>query len=186
MNLPSTKYPWIYPVKRLVVSRKVGRWCRLPYDGHAKGCPKWSCDKMCPPIAPAVGEYFDMGRPLYLVHSEFNLANHILRMEKKHPDWTLKQCRCVLYWQNTSRKQLKERAAVAASLLGTDRMAMVPEAMGINVYATARISGLKLERIRHMAICRHVAMLGYDRHGQMAMFKERRCTENNPTELKLT
>jgi len=154
---------FILPVSRLVISDQVGEWCKLPYPGHLKGCPNYGVAERCPPLAPHVTDYFDTSRPLYLVHSEFDLTGHQQRMKEAHPVWTDRQCRCVLYWQPKSRKQLKERAAEAMRLLGLDAMAWVPEAMGVNVYATARTSGLILERIRDLKTCRHVALVGHGR-----------------------
>jgi len=161
---------WIYPVKRLVTSRQTGKWCQLPYPGHPKGCPKYGNDKMCPPRAPRVEDFFDLNRKLWLVHSEFNLGNHILKMEKKHPNWTLRQCKCVLYWQPTSRDQLDQRILEGLFHTGAMASATVPEAMGVNVYATTRLSGLKLERIRHLAMCRHVALIGHSNKGQISLW----------------
>jgi len=165
-NLP----PWVYPVKRLVISDRVGKWCQLPYPRHPKGCPKYGVDNKCPPKAPTIKDFFDLSRPLWLVHSEFNLGNHILKMEKKHPKWTLRQCKCVLYWQQTSRSQLNQRILEALLHTGAMASATIPEAMGVNVYATARISGLKLERIRHLEICRHVALIGRSNKGQVSLW----------------
>lgn len=166
MTLPR----WVYPVKRLVISNQVGDWCKLSYPGHPKGCPNYGKKKKCPPRAPMVGDFFDLNKNLWIVHSEFNLANHILKMEKRHPEWTLRQCKNVLYWQPTSRSQLNQRILEALVHTGANASAMVPEAMGINVYATARISGLKLERIRHLAICRHVALIGFSNKGQISLW----------------
>ena len=161
---------WIYPVKRLIISNQVGEWCQMPYPDHPKGCPNFGKADKCPPEAPTVGDYFDLSSPLWLVHSEFNLADHIGRMQEKHPQWSLKQCRCVLYWQSTSRKQLKNRIKEALSMTGANGSAMIPEAMGVNVYATAKLAGLRLERIRHLAMCRHVALIGSTKTGQMSLF----------------
>ena len=122
---------WIYPVKRLILSDQASRWCRLPYPDHPKGCPNYGKAEKCPPEAPAAGDYFDLSRPTWLVHSEFNLSSHIARMEKKHPEWTLKQCRCVLYWQPTSRRQLKYRIKEALSIVNADGSTLIPEAMGV-------------------------------------------------------
>ena len=166
MNLPSH----IYPVKRLVVSKHVGRWCRLPYPGHPHGCPNFGKAAKCPPQAPAVRDYFDLSKPLYLVHSTFDLTAHAAGMKERHPGWSDRQCRCVLYWQPTSRKQLKHRFVEAAGILGTDASTMIPEAMGVNVYVTARISGLHLEPIKSLSVCRHVALIGHKRNGQMKLF----------------
>ena len=166
MSLPS----WIYPIKRLVTSDKTGKWCQLPYPDHPMGCPNYGKVNKCPPKAPKAGKFFDLSKPLWLVHSEFDLAIHIAKMEKKHPKWTLKQCKCVLYWQLTSRKQLKERIRAAYTTLNVNTSTMIPEAMGVNVYVTAKIAGLKLEPIKYLAICRHVAIVGNRKNGQMSLF----------------
>lgn len=153
--------PFIYPISKLVLNDQTGEWCKIPYPGHPKGCPNYDKVDRCPPRAPKIEDFFDISTPMYLVHSEFDLAAHQDRMLSLHPEWSDRQCRCVLYWQPKSRKQLKERSAEAMKFLGLDGVAMVPEAMGLNVYATARLSGLHLERIRDLKTCRHVALIGH-------------------------
>lgn len=154
--------PWIHRVEpgNLILSNDVGDWCRLPYPNHPKGCPKYGQSEGCPPRAPKVENVFDLSKPLFLINSEFDLAAHVERMRLAHPEWSDRQLRNVLYWQGTSRKQLKKRVKQAAELVGADTFAMVPEAMGVNVYATAMLSGLKLERIKGLKTCRHVALIG--------------------------
>lgn len=156
MQLPN----WILEVKKLVTTKSAGEWCKLKYPGHNRGCPNYGKVDRCPPKCKSVDYYFDLSKPLYLIHSEFYLDGHAARMKEKHPNWSERQCRCVLYWQPRSRKQLKERIVKAMFLLPVDFVATTPEAMGINVYATARLAGLKLERIRDLKICRHVALIG--------------------------
>lgn len=154
-------YPWIFSVRRLVHKPEVCDWCRLPYPGHPKGCPNYGKQIKCPPQAPYVTEVFDTSRPLYLVHSEFDLTGHINRMQELHPSWSAKQLRCVLYWQNSSRKQLRERVSLAMNILGTTVYHTMAEALGVNLYATCQLSGLKLEKIKDLKTNRHVALLGY-------------------------
>jgi len=156
MKLPK----YIYRVKRLVLNKNVGKWCRLPYPRHPNGCPKYNNDSKCPPQCGSIPDHFNTDSPLYLVHSEFNLDMHGARMKSKHPDWSPAQLYCVLYWQGISRLQLKNRVQEASFLLGTDFVAFVPEALGVNVYVTARLSGLILERIRSLSICKHIALIG--------------------------
>lgn len=151
---------WILKVKRLVLSTKTGGWCKLPYPGHSKGCPNYYKSAKCPPKAPHLADFIDLSKPLYLVWSEFDLKRHVEKMKRKHPGWSDRQCRCVLYWQSQSRKQLKERTQIAAGILKTNRTTTCPEAMGVNVFATARVSGLLLERTRSIETCRHVSLIG--------------------------
>lgn len=153
--------PWLIPIKKLVLTPSAGEWCRLPYPGHPKGCPNYGETDRCPPLAPHVTEVFDLEKPLYFVHSEFDLEAHAARMKEKHPNWSERQCRCVLYWQGTSRKQMKERVELARWNLRTTNDTACPEGLGVNVFATARLAGLDLERTRQIKTCRHVSMLGH-------------------------
>lgn len=153
--------PWIYPVKKIITANTIG-WCKIPYPGHPKGCPKYGNSINCPPDASDIEGKFHLDKPTFLVHSEFNLEGHAKNMKQKHSDWSERQCKNVLYWQSRSRKQLKLR--VREFLMSQNAgygYTMCPEGMGLNVYATALKSGLKLERIRHLKTCRHVALVGY-------------------------
>jgi len=162
IELPS----YIYKVKRLKLhdDAESGVWCQLPYLGHPGGCPNFNHSDRCPPKAPILLDYFHPGRPFYLVHSEFDLKAHAARMKEKHPGWTERQCRCVLYWQSQSRKQLADRVWVAALRMKQSRIpryTTCPEGMGVNVFLTARLAGLNLEKTRHLKICRHVALVQF-------------------------
>ena len=153
--------PYIIKLNRLIISDRAGDWCQIEYGGK-KGCPNYGDIKHvhCPPHAPNIKDFFDLSRPLYFVHSEFDLEADIERRKKMTPGQTERQYRCVLYWQGSSRKQMKERARIAMWSLGLDAITTCPEGMGLNVYATARIHGLKIERIRDLKMCRHVALIG--------------------------
>ena len=152
---------WIVPVKRLVVSEKTGEWCKLPYPNHPKGCPNYGKKATCPPQAPRLHHYFDVSRPMSLVHSEFDLEKHAKRMRTEHPQWSERQCRCLLYWQPTSRKQMRARTSAAMWTIGCNAKTECPEAMGLNVFATAAVSGLKLDRTRNIRTARHVCLIGW-------------------------
>lgn len=156
-NLPN----YIIPIKELITSNKVGDWCKLSYYNHPKGCPNYNKLQRCPPKAQFITEFINISKPMYFVHSEFNLKNHIRKYKKKYPHWTIHQLRCVLYWQNTSRSQLEKRTNHAIKLFKCNRITDCPEGMGVNVYATALKSGLKLEKIKNLNICRHISLIGY-------------------------
>lgn len=149
-------------VKKLVHSRRVPDWCGLPYPGHPKGCPNYYSGRaQCPPVAPYITEIMDLRRAMYLVHSEFDLEAHVTEMERKHPYWTERQLRNVLYWQSRSKKQMKMRAIDLAKRIGANSICLMGEAAGVNLYATCALSGLKLEKIKDLRICRHVAIVGW-------------------------
>jgi predicted metal-binding protein len=161
----------VYRVEELVHARKVQDWCRLPYPGHPKGCPNYNKVKKCPPQCPYVTDIFDIKKPMYLIHSEFDLQAHVERLRLVHPNWYERQLRCVLYWQPKSRNQLYGRVRKFwrhnwGHNLKEQQFEVVhfmPESLGVNVYVTAAKAGLKLEPIKKLKICRHVALMGSGR-----------------------
>lgn len=152
---------WCISVKRLVHHPCVPDWCKFAYPNHPQGCPNYDKHPDCPPNAPYVTDVFNLSRPLYMVFSEFDLAAHMKLMQERHPHWTERQLRNVLYWQKRSKSQMKARAKKARILLGTTQVHYFAEATGVNFYATAKLSGLHLERIKDITECRHIALLGY-------------------------
>lgn len=145
---------------RIITSRKTGEWCQIPYPGHLKGCPNYG-RKGCPPDASFITDVMDLRRPVYIAFSEFNLSAHMGKMKYIHPNWTERQLRNVLYWQGTSRKQMRQRAKIAQFYGGGDVVLTCPEAHGVNVYATCFYSGLKIQKIKYLTTCRHIALIGF-------------------------
>ncbi|TET67567.1 MAG: hypothetical protein E3J56_12655 [Candidatus Aminicenantes bacterium] len=115
----------------------------------------------CPPDALPIIEVMDLRKPIFIAFSEFDLSSHIQRMRKRHPEWSERQLRNVLYWQGTSRKEMRHWARIAQSYGCGDLVLTCPEAHGVNVYATCFCSGLKIQKIRELSICRHVALVGF-------------------------
>lgn len=136
------------------------KWCRIPYPLHPKGCHNFNHLDRCPPKCQYVTEVLDLTKPIYLTHSEFNLEEHMNNLKVKHPDWSDRQLRCVLYWQRKSVNQMSQRAEIVANKTRSDFISITPEALGINVYATAKKAGLKLEPIKTLKMCKHVAVVG--------------------------
>lgn len=147
----------ILKLDRIVMSDKYGDWCQLPYPGHPKGCPNYNKKITCPPNANKILKRRNTN--YYFVYSIFDLQAHVDKMHKKHPDWSERQLRNVYYWQNTSRKYLVLEVVKAISRKELKIVTYCPEGHGVNVYATCAINGLKLERIKGLKICRHIALL---------------------------
>ena len=156
---------WIIPVKRLVLTTKTNIWCKLPYPRHPKGCPNYGKKAHCPPDSLNIKEVLNLKKPIYIVYNEFDLAAHMKRMSRLHPNWSEAMLRNVYYWQNKSRAQLKTRISTAMILLNTNVHIANAEAMGVNLYATCFVNGLKLERIKTLKTCRHVALIGWRKKG---------------------
>uniref|UniRef100_A0A6M3JQ61 Uncharacterized protein n=1 Tax=viral metagenome TaxID=1070528 RepID=A0A6M3JQ61_9ZZZZ len=143
----------------IVPLKTANRWCALPYNNHPKGCPNPRC-KFATSKKYLANEFFDFNTPMFIVWSSFNLERHALQMKKKHPNWTNRQCRNLLYWQKTVDNNVFKiiRKVIEEHKLKGYRM--VGEGFGINVYATCRNAGLKLEHIRNpIRIVRKLSLL---------------------------
>jgi len=119
--------------------------CIKPYPGHPKGCPNFGTRPSCPPEAPLLPGVFDLSAPVYCVWNAFDLARHVERMLARHPDWSLRQLRCCLYWQNTARKALRGKVKSVLEDLPDYEGLYCPEAYGVNVTATMADIGIELE-----------------------------------------
>lgn len=125
---------------------RVRDWCKMPYPDHPHGCPNYDKKDICPPKVCMVDEYFDTDKPVGFVVTEFDLGAHVQKMLEKHPEWTMRQARCVLYWQSRARKVLKEATDEALSTSEFDLASYCPEAMGVNLFRTMRNVGVTLKK----------------------------------------
>jgi len=152
----------LLPVNKLIWDPTWTRWCRIPYFGHPRGCPNFMTGHTgCPGEVRPLEEIIDIERKMFIVYAEFDLASHVAKMRREHPGWTDRQCRNVYYWQAGARKRLREEIRVGTFGLTPALVVLErPEAYGVNVYATCAASGLRLERIKNLRICRHVALIG--------------------------
>lgn len=129
---------------RLVVDKRAREWCKLPYPNHPKGCPNYDKKANCPPQSYSIEEVYDFICPCWFVIIEFDLKAQAERMKSKHPNWTERQCRCLLYWQGGVNKRLKQEVIVEARKRKA-HISMTPEAMGINVIKTLQLLGVAIE-----------------------------------------
>lgn len=160
------KYSFIYELNRdKIVLMDTKQLCFLPYCGHPKGCPNayGKCWGRRGQISPKrIDKIINIDKPMYIVHSEFNVELFVDKMRRKHPNWSDRQCRNLLYWQGTSRAQLKERVGILMEKMdsSTKLVVKVPEYFGVNVYATCDKVGLILDKIKGLKVCRHIALIG--------------------------
>lgn len=156
-------------IVRPVFDPSVRGLCRLPYEGHPRGCPNFAAAERCPPRAPLLPDVFDVASPFYAVYSVFPLGDHVRKMAEKHPDWSPRQQACVLYWQGTARKKLREEISIflvkhpfpeAPGVAW--RVEETPEALGVDVTGTMRAVDVVLPwPPREFAY--HVALVGSPR-----------------------
>ncbi len=127
--------------------------CEHPYHGHPVGCPNYGKRPTCPPESKMLYEYFDPAKPVWALWAEFDIGFQAWKMGEIHSDWSRRQCVNCRYWQGTVRKFLREAAAEWMSRCRTacpdhaSQLALIscPEAMGVNVTATMKGIGVKLE-----------------------------------------
>jgi len=135
------------PVVRVtpVYTPAVRGLCVKAYPNHPKGCPNFGKKAGCPPQAPQLPAFYDYSREFYAIYNVFDFGSHVAKMKAAHPEWSQRQLDCCLYWQPTARKQLEaEIRAFSAEHPGMD-VNRCPEAMGLNVHETMRLTGLVLE-----------------------------------------
>jgi hypothetical protein len=156
----------VVELRQIALYPDSGKLCKLPYPGHPKGCPCYGSKAECPPKCVQFVDKIDTSKPVYAIINEFDLANHMRRMKLRHPQWSDRQLRCCLYWQTGARKKLA--AKVTAFLVEHEDYAadFCPEAEGVNVTQTLRLSGINLEWPPRK-IARQVAFVG--------VLKEKRC-----------
>jgi hypothetical protein len=65
-----------------------------------------------------------------------------------------------LYWQGIVRADLKRSLKAAMGYLGCDAATLCPEGRGVNVFVTARLAGIKLDKTRRITIDHHIALIG--------------------------
>jgi len=128
----------------LVISHDVRDWCRYPYPNHPHGCPNYDHADRCPPRSLMLDEYFDTAKPVGFVYATFDLAAHVERMRQKHPNWSQRQLRCVLYWQGGARSRLKKATIKYMDQKGFPDYTACPEGMGLNLFRTFHGFGIKL------------------------------------------
>ena len=134
-----------FPVVVPVQDPNVRGLCRRPYAGHPKGCPNWNKRSVCPPESSQLKDLLNSEKPVYCIYNKFDLAEHIARMRKKHPDWSERQLHCCLYWQGTARKQLREKVKAFLVRHPGQLVLPVPEACSVDVTATMATIGITLE-----------------------------------------
>lgn len=138
------------PVK-IILDPEMRKLCQRPYYNHPKGCPNFGKRASCPPQAPLLSKVLDLAKPVWAIWVEFDLAKHRERMRQKHPNWSVRQLECCLYWQGTVEKDLRRKVTnfctmrLLYKLDGTLEVLYRPEAMGVNVTETMKSVGIELE-----------------------------------------
>jgi len=128
-----------------VIDYSVRKLCAKPYPRHPKGCPNFNKRDTCPPKALYYDKVYDLTKPVYAIFNVFNFKEHVDKMKLKHPTWSDAQLKCVLYWQGSARKKLKEYIVEFIKQNKRFKVETCPEAMGVNITETMESVGIVLE-----------------------------------------
>lgn len=116
--------------------------CWKPYPGHKKGCPNYNKKAGCP---TKVGYFLDTFDPqIYIIAIKFDFGAYLDMMRERHPEWTDKALRNVLYWQGHVRANLNNFIK-SIELPDNYKILKTPEAMGMNMTDTCKQVGIELE-----------------------------------------
>ncbi len=87
---------------------------------------------------------FDTGKPVYALVNRYDLGSHMRPMKERHPDWSLRQLACCLYWQPAARRQLMAFIEDFLRQSPGYSVTLTPEGMGVDVTTTLAHAGLTL------------------------------------------
>jgi len=135
--------PDTIPLNEVIYDRRArdGTWCTLPYPpNHENGCKEYpDCINQRP-------DFRDLNySKWWAIIETYDLRSHALRMLFKHK-WTSRWMqRNRRHWQKQVIAKLKKKAeAFAAGKLGQTIILDVPEACGVNLFATMAKHGIYL------------------------------------------
>jgi len=147
----------------IIFTRKTRKWCQLPYPNHPNGCPNYNKNPLCPPYALYLDKILNKYSNFYLIYAKFDLKRQMDRMLLLHENWSTKQAKCLLYWQNSVKKRLIEVIETIAMNNSKSKMFIFScgsgfnlrtinqdkiysmEAAGIDVFNTLKNNGIKFE-----------------------------------------
>lgn len=132
------------------------RWCKMPYPGHKKGCPN---QDDCVFFNPYLQNRLRNAFKIHILWVEFDLDEQEQRMRDKHPNWTARQCRNLLYWQQSVRKELKWWAEY---LWPGYHLVMGAEGGGVDFYLTMKRQGVPLDTMRSLHIVRVIGIVYFN------------------------
>lgn len=144
----------------IVFTPETRAWCRRPYPGHPRGCPRFGKANLCPPKLKYDPSILNPYSHFYLAVARFDLKSYCALRLCEHPSWTERQQRCLLYWQPAVRNMLanyvdqiafanygKVDRVIGCGATFTHNLQEVPsqEAAGIDVFNTYRQNKIDFE-----------------------------------------
>lgn len=155
--------------------REVKCLCSYEYRGHKKGCPNIEfCKKI--PFFEDINECNK--KHYYLLYAEFDFKKYKYLRYLEHKNWTGNQIRCLLYWQRSVIKNLKDKIEEIYSNNNSENFYVLGcgsgfklsfqnnvhsmESTGINVFSTLKLNKIEYE-IKPQKIIRLCSLLCSDK-----------------------
>lgn len=132
----------ITPSVAIVIDPKAKGYCKLSYYQHPHGCPNFGIKDGCPPGTPDFSDLYES--EAVIAASWMNFGQYLELKRQVHPDWKERQLRNLRHWQGRVNSNL--RHLVERSIQPGQTALFSPEAMGVDLFATAANAGIYLER----------------------------------------
>ena len=149
--------------KSIISYPEVLDFCYYPYPNHPNGCPnidKCHSEKKGPYFSEVIKN--SKFTHYYLVYINFNFAKYKVLRKKENPEFFNSEARlkCLLYWQNSVKKLLKQKIEVLINnqnslfiagcgsgmrIKGYNQYVYSMEAIGINVFSTLKLNKIPFE-----------------------------------------
>jgi len=131
-----------------VINYSVRELCYRPYYNHPHGCPNYGHRETCPPKVGLIEDILDLKKDVFAIWNIFDFQSHTKNMKQKHPNWSIRQIECCLYWQPRARANLEMNILYFKVEYPKSRKYIFirnPEALGVDITATMRSIGIELE-----------------------------------------
>jgi predicted metal-binding protein len=143
LNIDNITVNMVDVTGNLVIDYSMRELCTRPYPGHPEGCPNFGNNPQCPPEAPVVEEFIDMGQPHYFLIAEYKMCGN----QKRADTWNL--------IQSVLTKSIHICEDDLPGIVGT----LHPSAVGVDVFKTAASVGVTLQS-KPATLC-GIALIGY-------------------------
>tara|TARA_Y100000310_G_scaffold331173_1_gene404254 strand:- start:2169 stop:2687 length:519 start_codon:yes stop_codon:yes gene_type:complete len=127
--------------------KKIQNLCKIPYYGHAKGCPNFGVKEGCPPNQLLINGVLDFDKNIYLIYTKFCVGHFAETMREKHPEWEghPRQWYNPRRWQSKARKLHKNEEEAAREKYRLNLITRSPEAHGVDVTKMMASVGVDLD-----------------------------------------
>ena len=161
-DLVKTEFMQI-PRETIITTKDTHKWCQRAYKKN-KACPNFNNKELCPSVDNKIPFFDDIAKRydlFHVVYAKFDMAKYIINRSALNPTRTLEQIKCLIYWQSSVKKVLKDKIMEVYHenkhqrfyVLGCGSSFKLSflnkiysmEAVGINVFSTMRLNGIKLQ-----------------------------------------